>query len=53
MVVWFDCGPDLAHYAILVDQEGGAVDTHVFLAVHALLAVSTVELRNGCVSIGK
>src|SRR3990167_4939678 len=32
-----DLVPDLCNHAVLVDQEGGAVDAHVLAAVEALL----------------
>src|SRR5687767_12658640 len=38
--------PDAADHALAVDQEGGALDAHIFAAIHALLDPHAVILRH-------
>src|SRR5438067_7196326 len=47
-----DLVPDVAHDAVLVDQEGAAVDAHIFAAVHALLDPDAVFLAHLAVRVG-
>src|SRR5215472_7093118 len=45
-----DLAPDAAHGPGAIDQKGGALDAHVFAAVHALLhphAVFLADIRTG------
>src|SRR5213078_800551 len=47
-----DLAPHLADHAILVDQEGGAVDAHVLAAIEALLDPGAVPLADLAVLVG-
>src|SRR5262245_47880092 len=47
-----DFAPDAAHHALGVDQEGRALDPHVFAAVHALLDPGAVGLADRAVLVG-
>src|SRR5436190_2833549 len=47
-----DLAPHLTDHAVLVDQEGGAVDAHVLAAVQALLDPGTVLLADLAVFVG-
>src|ERR1700731_3163874 len=47
-----DLVPDAAYHAILVDQEGAAVDAHVFAAIHALFDPDAVALGYLAVRVG-
>src|SRR5271155_476684 len=48
----FDLVPDLAHHAVLVDQKGGALDPHVFAAIHALLDPHAIGFGHLAVGVG-
>src|SRR5260221_10178882 len=52
MAVDLDLGPEAADHAFLVDQHGGALDSHVFAAVHALLDPDAVFLADLAALIG-
>src|SRR2546421_7701414 len=45
--------PDLTHNAIFINQEGFAIHAHILLAIHVLLTVDTIELRDSRISIGE
>src|SRR5581483_11290616 len=50
MAADLDLAPHPAHHPVLVDEEGAAVDAHVFAAVHAFLdpyAVFLADLAGG------
>src|SRR5260370_41707812 len=47
-----DLVPDVAHNAVLVDQEGRAVDAHVLAAVQALLDPGAVLLTDLAILVG-
>src|SRR5205085_5085187 len=47
-----DLVPDLAHHAVLVDQEGGAFDPHVFAAIHAFLDPDAIAFGHLAVGVG-
>jgi hypothetical protein len=48
----FDFAPDGAHDALLVDEESGAINPHVFAPVHALLDPGAVSLAHFALEIG-
>src|SRR5262249_8458095 len=47
-----DLVPDVADDALLVDQEGGPLDAHIFAAIHALLDPGAVGLADLAVLVG-
>src|SRR2546427_5780898 len=47
-----DLVPGAAHHAVLVYEEGAAVDAHVFAAIHALLDPHAVGLAYLAVLVG-
>src|SRR5437879_5903789 len=53
MVIWFDFRPDLAHDTVFIDQEGLAVDAHIFFTSVVLLFPHAIQLRNSCIGISQ
>src|ERR1051326_5727327 len=53
MVIWLHRVPDLAHNAILIDQEGLAVDAHKRSTGVTPLFPDAIELGNRRIGIGK
>src|SRR5262249_17530812 len=47
-----DLAPDVADDAFFVDQEGGALDAHVFAAIHALLHPGAIGLADLALLVG-
>ena len=48
-----DLWPDFTNNTIFIDEEGLAVDAHVFLTVHVLLFPYAIHLRNSCIRISQ
>src|SRR5450759_2965456 len=53
MLFWLHLVPNFTHDAVFINQEGFPVDAHILLAIHALLAIDTIELRDSRISIGE
>src|SRR5437879_5645927 len=53
VIVGLYLGPDLANDAFFIDQEGGALDTHIFLAIHALLFIDVIALGDLGLGVGE
>jgi len=49
----FDFGPDFLNLAVGSDEEGGAFDAHILLAVHTLFDPDAIGLGGGMVRVGE
>ena len=47
-----DLAPDPGDLAIVLDEERGALDTHILAPIHALFLPDTIGLENGLVLVG-